>query len=131
MSVTDPIADMLTAIRNAAMAKKDKIAIAASNLKKKILDIFKNHGYIRGYKEIEDGKQGILEVYLRYIEGEPAFTEVVRISKPGRRIYVSAEDVPNIKRGIGIAVISTSKGVITNKEAKKLNIGGEYICYIY
>ncbi len=131
MSVSDPIADMLTAIRNAAMAKKEKISIAASNLKKKILDIFKNHGYIRGYKEIEDGKQGILEVHLRYIEGEPAFTEVVRISKPGRRIYVSAEDVPNIKRGIGIAVISTSKGVITNKEAKKLNIGGEYICYIY
>ena len=131
MSVSDPIADMLTAIRNAAMAKKEKVTIAASNLKKKILDIFKKHGYIRGYKEIEDGKQGMLEISLRYIEGEPAFMEIVRISKPGRRVYVGAEEVPNIKHGIGIAVISTSKGVMTNKEAKKLGIGGEYLCYIY
>ncbi len=131
MSVSDPIADMLTAIRNAGKVGKEKIIVPASNLKKKILDIFKKHNYIRGYKVIEDGKQGLLEIYLRYIEGEPVFTEIVRISKPGRRVYVKAEDVPNVKRGIGIAVLSTSKGVITNKEAKKLNVGGEYICYIY
>ena len=131
MSVSDPIGDMLTAIRNAAMARKEKVVIAASNLKKKILDIFKKYGYVRDYRELEDGRQGLLEIYLNYIDGKPSFIEVVRISKPGRRVYVSAEDVPNIKRGIGIAVISTSKGVITNKEARRQKIGGEYICYIY
>ena len=131
MSQSDPIADMLTAIRNAGMAKKEVVEVPASNLKKRILDIFKRHGYIRGYKTIEDGRQGILRIYLRYIEGEPAFTEIVRVSKPGRRIYVEVDEIPNVKRGIGIAVLSTSQGVVTNKEAKKLRVGGEYICYIY
>ncbi len=131
MSQSDPIADMLTAIRNAGMAKKDIVEVPASNLKKRILDIFKKHGYIRGYEVIEDGKQRILKIYLRYIEGEPTFIEIVRVSKPGRRIYVDLENIPNVKRDIGIAVLSTSKGVITNKEARKLKTGGEYICYIY
>ncbi len=131
MSVSDPIADMLTAIRNAGMARKEVVRVPASNLKRRILDIFRDHGYIRGYRYIEDNKQGILEIHLRYIEGEPAFSEIVRVSKPGRRIYVDLENLPNVKRGVGIAVLSTSKGVITNKDAKKLRVGGEYICYIY
>ncbi len=131
MSISDPIADMLTAIRNAAMARKEKITVPASKLKQRILEIFRDHGYIRGFKFIEDNKQGLLEIYLRYIEGEPAFTEIVRVSKPGRRIYVEVDEIPNVKRGIGIAVISTSKGVMTNKQARKERVGGEYICYIY
>ncbi len=131
MSITDPIADMLTTIRNGAMARKEKVRVPASNLKRKILEIFRDHGYIRGFKFIEDNKQGILEIYLRYIEGEPVFTEIVRVSKPGRRIYVKADEVPNVKQGIGLAILSTSKGVMTNKQAKKERVGGEYICYIY
>ncbi len=131
MSVSDPIADMLTAIRNAAMARKEKVLVPASKFKQRILEIFRDHGYIRGFKLIDDKKQGIFEIYLRYIEGEPAFREIVRISKPGRRVYVELDEIPNVKRGIGIAILSTSKGVMTNKQAKKERVGGEYICYIY
>ncbi len=131
MSISDPIADMLTAIRNAAVARKEKIEIPASKFKQRILEIFRDHGYIRGFKLIDDNKQGIFEIYLRYIEGDPAFSEIVRVSKPGRRVYVKLEEIPNVKRGIGIAILSTSKGVMTNKQAKKEQVGGEYICYIY
>ncbi len=131
MAQSDPIADMLTRMRNAVMAKLPIVDVPASKMKKRILEIFKEYGYIEDFELLEDNKQGILRITLRYIEEEPVFKELKRISKPGRRQYVSLDDVPNVKRGMGIAVISTSKGIMTNKEAKKQGVGGEYICYVY
>ncbi len=131
MAQSDPIADMLTRIRNAAMAKLDEVQVPASKMKKRIIEIFKDYGYIEEFELIEDNKQGILKIKLRYIEDESVFKEIKRISKPGRRQYVGIDNMPNVKRGMGIAVISTSKGIMTNKEAVKEGIGGEYICYVY
>ena len=131
MSQTDPIADMLTMMRNAAVAKLAEIDVPASKIKRRIIEIFKEHGYIEDFEFVEDNRQGILKIKLRYIEDEPVFKEIKKVSKPGRRHYVSLDSVPNVKRGMGIAVISTSKGIMTNKQAKEQGIGGEYLCYIY
>ena len=132
MHITDPIADMLTRIRNANSAKHDTVDIPASNMKKAIAQILVDEGYIKGYKVIEDGKQGVIRVTLKYGEGKSqVITGLRRVSKPGLRKYSNVEDMPKVMRGLGVAIISTSKGVMTDKEARDLKIGGEVLCYVY
>ena len=132
MHITDPIADMLTRIRNANSAKHDTVDIPASNMKKAIAQILVDEGYIKNYKLIEDGKQGVIKVTLKYTDGKtPVITGLRRVSKPGLRIYSNAEDMPKVMKGLGIAIISTSKGVMTDREARKQHIGGEVLAYIW
>ncbi|CAM3497196.1 30S ribosomal protein S8 [Hydrogenibacillus schlegelii] len=132
MVMTDPIADMLTRIRNANMAKKDKVEVPASRLKREIAEILKREGYIRDYEYIEDNKQGILRLFLKYgPNGERVITGLRRISKPGRRVYAKSYEVPRVLGGLGIAILSTSQGVLTDKEARAKRTGGEVIAYIW
>jgi len=131
MSKTDPIADFLTIIRNGLMAKKENVDVLASRITKSILEILKKTEYIDNFKLIEDKKQGILRVYLKYLSGEPAIINLRRISKPGLRVYVKQEEIPRVLRGRGIAVISTSKGILTDNEAREQKLGGEVICYVW
>ncbi len=127
--VTDPVADMLTRIRNANKARFEKVDIPSSKLKINIARILRDEGYIRNYKEIEDNKQGILQIFLKYDSNrKPVVSEIRRISKPSRRIYVNKDDIPRIKSGLGLAILSTSKGLLADKEARKQGIGGEIIC---
>ena len=127
--VTDPIADMLTRIRNANKARFKKVEIPLSRMKADIARILRDEGYIKNYREIKDDKQGILEISLKYDpDNKPVMTEIKRISKPSRRVYVGKDDIPYIKNGLGLAILSTSKGVIADKEARKQAIGGEVIC---
>ena len=132
MQITDPIADMLTRIRNANSAKHDSVEIPASNLKKAIAEILVEEGYIKSYQVTEDGKQGIIKVVLKY---GPSKSKVIqglrRVSKPGLRVYAGAEDMPKVMRGLGIAIISTSKGVMTDTRARKENIGGEVLAFVW
>lgn len=132
MVMTDPIADYLTRIRNANMAKHDSVEIPASNIKKSISEILKREGFIRDYKVADDNKQGVIKVFLKYgPNGERVISGLKRISKPGLRNYVGAEDLPKVLNGLGIAIVSTSAGVITDKEARQKNVGGEVIAYIW
>ena len=132
MHITDPIADMLTRIRNANSAKHDTVDIPASNMKKSIAQILVDEGYIKGYKVIEDGKQGVIRVTLKCGEGKSrVITGLRRVSKPGLRKYSSAEDMPKVMKGLGVAIVSTSKGVMTDKEARKENVGGEVLAFIW
>ena len=129
---TNPIADYLTRIRNANMAKHDSVEIPASNIKKSISEILKREGFIRDYEVADDNKQGVIKVFLKYgPNGERVISGLKRISKPGLRNYVSAEDLPKVLNGLGIAIVSTSAGVITDKEARQKNVGGEVIAYIW
>jgi small subunit ribosomal protein S8 len=131
--VTDPIADYLTRIRNAQMAGHTVVDIPASNMKKKLTEILYENGYILKYKFEEDGPQGTIKIALKYdLESKiPAIRELVRISKPGLRRYTHVDGIPRVKNGLGIAILSTSKGVITDKEARSLKVGGEIICLVY
>lgn len=132
MVMTDPIADYLTRIRNANMAKHDSVEIPASNIKKSISEILKREGFIRDYEVTDDNKQGVIKVFLKYgPNGERVISGLKRISKPGLRNYVGAEDLPKVLNGLGIAIVSTSAGVITDKEARQKNVGGEVIAYIW
>lgn len=132
MHITDAIADMLTRIRNAASAKHDSVDIPASNMKKSIAQILLDEGYIKSFEVIEDDKQGIIRVALKYVEGKKSvITGLKRISKPGLRVYSSKGDMPKVLGGLGIAIVSTSKGVMTDKEARKANVGGEVLAYIW
>lgn len=132
MSITDPIADMLTVIRNAQAAKKEKVDFPASKIKEEILKIIKQEGYLSNYRRVEDKKQGILRVYLRYSKNNRGvISGLKRISTPGRRTYVHKEDIPYVLAGTGTAILSTSKGIITDKEARRLKVGGEIICYVW
>ena len=132
MVMTDPIADYLTRIRNANMAKHDSVEIPASNIKKSMSEILKREGFIRDYEVADDNKQGVIKVFLKYgPNGERVISGLKRISKPGLRNYVSAEDLPKVLNGLGIAIVSTSAGVITDKEARQKNVGGEVIAYIW
>jgi len=131
MVMTDPIADFLTRIRNASMALKDNVEIPASNIKKDMAQILKDEGYIRDYEFIEDGKQGVLRLYLKYKDKQRVISGLKRISKPGLRVYTNKDDIPQVLGGLGIAMISTSKGVITDKKARAEKTGGEVICYIW
>lgn len=132
MVMTDPIADLLTRIRNANMVYHESLEVPSSKLKKEIVDILKREGFIRDYEYIEDNKQGILRIYLKYGPNkERVITGLKRISKPGLRIYVKADEVPRVLNGLGIAILSTSKGVLTDKEARAQHVGGEVIAYVW
>ena len=132
MHITDPIADMLTRIRNANSAKHDTVDIPASNMKKAIAQILVDEGYIKNYKLIEDGKQGVIRVTLKYGEGKSqVITGLRRVSKPGLRIYSNVEEMPKVMKGLGVAIVSTSKGIMTDREARKQNVGGEVLAYVW
>ena len=132
MHITDPIADMLTRIRNANSAKHDTVDIPASNMKKAIAQILVDEGYIKNYKLIEDGKQGVIRVTLKYGEGKSqVITGLRRVSKPGLRIYSNVEEMPKVMKGLGVAIVSTSKGIMTDREARKQNVGGEVLAFIW
>ena len=132
MSMSDPIADFLTRIRNANMAQHESVEAPASKMKKDIAEILKNEGFIRDVEYVDDNKQGIIRVFLKYgQDGQRVISGLKRISKPGLRSYVKADAVPKVLNGLGIAIISTSKGVMTDKEASQLKIGGEVLCYVY
>jgi small subunit ribosomal protein S8 len=130
--MTDPIADMLTRIRNGSNAKHDSVDIPASNVKKELAKILLDEGFVKSYDIIEDGKQGIIRVDLKYgNENQKVISGIKRISKPGLRVYVKSDEVPRVLGGLGIAVISTSKGIVTDKIARKEGVGGEVVCYVW
>ena len=131
MQMSDVIADMLTRIRNANSAKHESVEIPASNMKKAIADILANEGYIKGYQIIDDNKQGIIKVTLKYVGKQKAITGLKRVSKPGLRIYANCEDLPKVMNGLGIAIVSTSKGIMTDKKARKENVGGEVLAFVW
>ena len=132
MQTTDSIADMLTRIRNASSAKHDSVKIPASNMKKAIAQILVDEGYIKGFKVEDDGKQGMIEIMLKYGQNKTAaITGLRRVSKPGLRIYSGCEDMPKVMKGLGIAIVSTSKGVMTDKDARKANVGGEVLAFVW
>lgn len=131
MQMSDVIADMLTRIRNASNAKHDSVEIPASNMKKAIADILTNEGYIKGYQIIDDNKQGIIKVTLKYVGKQKAISGLKRVSKPGLRVYANCEDMPRVMNGLGIAIVSTSKGVMTDKKARKENVGGEVLAFVW
>ena len=132
MQITDTIADLLTRIRNAASAKHDTVEIPASNMKKALCQILVDEGYIKSFSVTEDGKQGMIKVVLKYGEGKtPVIKGLRRVSKPGLRIYSNVEELPKVMKGLGIAIISTSKGVMTDRQARKENVGGEVLAFIW
>ena len=132
MQITDTIADMLTRIRNANSAKHATVDVPASNMKKAITQILVDEGYLKGYQIIDDGKQGIIRITLKYGENKSqVITGLRRVSKPGLRIYSSCEDMPKVMKGLGIAIVSTSKGVMTDKKARELNVGGEVLAFVW
>ena len=132
MQITDTIADLLTRIRNASSAKHDSVEIPASNVKKAICQILVDEGYVKNYTVTEDGKQGVIKVTLKYGEGKtPVIQGLRRVSKPGLRIYSSASELPRVMKGLGVAIISTSRGVMTDREARKQNLGGEVLAFIW
>ena len=132
MVMTDPVADFLTRIRNANMVMHETVEVPASKTKLAIAEILKNAGYIKEYEQVEDGKQGVIRVYLKYGANKTkVITGLRRISKPGLKVYCKKDEVPKVLGGLGIAIISTSKGIVTDKEARKLGLGGEVICYVW
>ena len=132
MVINDPIADMLTRIRNAQVARHDTVTMPASNMKKSIAKLMQNEGFIKSYEVIDDGLQGEIKITLKYLDKkQPVIVGLKRISKPGLRVYASCEDLPKVLGGLGVAIISTSKGVMTDRIARKENLGGEVLCYIW
>ena len=132
MAITDPIADMLTRVRNAGKAKFNSVDIPGSKIKIEMARVMKDEGYIRNYKFIKDSKQGILRIYLKYADNQAhVIQELTRISKPSRRVYVGADEIKAVYNGMGVAILSTSKGIMTDKQARKSKIGGEVICNIF
>jgi small subunit ribosomal protein S8 len=132
MNITDPIADLLTRIRNASQARHATVDVPASNMKKAIAQILVEEGYVKSYTVAEDNKQGVITITLKYTEtGAPVITGLRRISKPGLRIYTSCEDMPKVMKGISTAIISTPKGVMTDKKARKENVGGEVLAFVW
>ena len=132
MQITDTIADLLTRIRNASSAKHATVDIPASKMKKAITQILVDEGYISGFQFIEDEKQGIIRITLKYDENNtPVISGLRRVSKPGLRIYSSSEDMPKVMKGLGVAIISTSKGIVTDKKARELNVGGEVLAFVW
>jgi small subunit ribosomal protein S8 len=132
MVMTDPIADLLTRIRNANMVRHEKLEVPASKLKKEVAEILKREGFVRDVEYIEDNKQGIIRIFLKYgSNNERVITGIKRISKPGLRVYAKADEVPKVLNGLGIAVVSTSQGVLTDKEARNKQVGGEVLAYVW
>lgn len=132
MHITDPVADMLTRIRNANSARHDTVDVPASNMKKSIAEILLEEGYIKNYQFISDNGQGVLRISLKYLPNkEKAITGLRRVSKPGLRMYVGAEEMPKVLRGLGVAIVSTSKGVMTDKKARREHVGGEVLAFVW
>jgi small subunit ribosomal protein S8 len=132
MSVNDPLGDMLTRIRNAQMRRRPKVATPASTLRARVLDVLAEEGYIRGYSRVElKGEMPQFEIELKYYNGQPAIREIERISKPGRRVYSPVKDIPTVFNGLGVAILSTPKGVMSDAKAREANVGGEVICSIF
>lgn len=132
MSMTDPLGDMLTRIRNGLMRGKSKISSPNSKLRARVLDVLQSEGYIRGYSEIDFGNgKSELEIELKYFEDSPVIREISRVSKPGRRVYASVKNIPNVANGLGIAILSTPKGVMADHDAREQNVGGEVLCQIF
>ena len=132
MQITDPVADMLTRIRNANTAKHATVDVPASNLKKAIAKILLDEGYIKSYEIVEDGTQGIIRIQLKYLAGkEKVISGLRRVSKPGLRVYAGADELPRVLKGLGVAIISTSKGIMTDKKARELHVGGEVLAFIW
>ena len=131
MALTDPLGDMLTRIRNGQQAKKDSVLSPASKLRANVLEVLQREGYIRGYSEDATGKHPALRIELKYFEGEPVIREIARVSKPGRRVYASVKALPRINNGLGVAIVSTPKGVMADHDAREANVGGEIICTVF
>ena len=131
MPMTDPLGDMLTRIRNGQQAKKDSILTPASKLRARVLDVLQREGYIRGYSEEAVGPAKGLRIDLKYFEGQPAIQHLARISKPGRRVYSAARELPRIRNGLGTVIVSTPRGVLSDAEAREQNVGGEVLCQIF
>jgi small subunit ribosomal protein S8 len=132
MQITDPVADMLTRIRNANTAKHESVDVPASNLKKAIAQILLDEGYIKSFEIVDDGTQGIIRIQLKYLAGkEKVISGLRRVSKPGLRVYAGADELPRVLKGLGIAIISTSKGVMTDKKARELHVGGEVLAFVW
>ncbi len=131
MVMTDPIADMLTRIRNANQMKHATVSMPASRLKLEILNVLKNEGYISEYEKIEDGKQGIIKVTLKYVEKTRVIKGIKRISKPGLRVYAKSNELPKVLNGLGVAIISTSNGIMTDREARQQKLGGEVVAFVW
>lgn len=132
MQITDPVADMLTRIRNANTAKHESVDVPASNLKKAIAKILLDEGYIKSYEVVEDGTQGVIRIQLKYLAGkEKVISGLRRVSKPGLRVYAGADELPRVLRGLGVAIVSTSKGVMTDKKAREAHVGGEVLAFVW
>ena len=131
MHITDPIADMLTRIRNANSARHDTVDVPASNMKKSIAQILLDEGYIKSYQIVDDGTQGVIHITLKYNGKDKVTTGLRRVSKPGLRVYVGADELPRVLRGLGIAIVSTSKGVMTDKAARAAHVGGEVLAFVW
>ena len=132
MHITDPIADMLTRIRNANSARHDTVDVPASNMKKSIAQILLDEGYIKSFSLQDNGNQGVIHITLKYLgKKQPALSGLKRVSKPGLRIYAGADELPKVLKGLGIAIVSTSKGVMTDKKARELNVGGEVLAFVW
>jgi small subunit ribosomal protein S8 len=132
MALSDPLGDMLTRIRNAYGRKKTKVSTPASKLRARVLDVMKSEGYIRDYTQVDfDNGKSEIEIELKYFDGEPVIREIARVSKPGRRVYVSVRSIPNVANGLGISILSTPKGVMADHEAREQNVGGEVLCQIF
>ena len=131
MTMTDPLGDMLTRIRNAQLRKKSKVSTPGSRLRQRVLDVLQSEGYIRGYSTIELDGRSEFEIELKYYDGEPVIREIERVSKPGRRVYSSMRNIPRVSNGLGVAILSTPQGVMSDAEARDRNIGGEVLCTIF
>lgn len=132
MTMTDPLGDMLTRIRNAQMRKKSKVSTPGSSLRKRVLEVLQAEGYIRGYAMVDmEGKRPELEIELKYYHGEPVIREIQRVSKPGRRVYASVRNLPRVMDGLGVSILSTPKGVMSDSEARSQNVGGEVLCRVF
>jgi len=131
MPMNDPLGDLLSRIRNAQMRSKNKVSSPNSKLRESVLDVLKNEGYIRGYAVVERDGRSEIEIELKYFDGEPVIREIERISKPGRRVYTSVRNLPRINNGLGVAIVSTPKGVMADHDARDANVGGEILCTVF
>ena len=131
MALTDPLGDMLTRIRNGQRAKKDSVTSPASNLRVRVLDVLQREGYIRGYSEEQMGPAKGVRIELKYFEGQPAIKHVARVSKPGRRVYSGSQELPRVRNGLGITIVSTPRGVLSDSEAREQNVGGEVLAEVF
>jgi len=131
MTMSDPLGDMLTRIRNAQMRKKSKVTSPGSRLRERVLDVLQAEGYIRGYAQLEEDGKAELEIELKYYDGQPVIREIERVSRPGRRVYASVRNIPRVSNGLGVSILSTPKGVMSDTEARDQNVGGEVLCRVF